>query len=241
MEKICYEIEAKEYALIPGSPIAYWVSPNMIGIFSRSRTLDNFADCCTGMQTGNNDKYVRNWFEISISDFDTSATVATSKWVKYNCGGESRKWYGNHNKVVFWQNDGQAIKSEKGAVIRNSSFFFKEGISWKRIGSTDFFLRYLPQGFIFDQAGDSMFIREPDNLFYVLAFVNTKVALEAFKFIAPTLNLTAGSLNKLPILDDREQGVSSEIDVLVTKNIQAERQDWDAFETSWDFKKHPLI
>lgn len=138
--------------------------------------MEQIADCCTGMQTGNNDKYVRYWFEVSSCDFNSNDISFGKKWIKYNCGGESRKWYGNHWRVINWENNGYSVKHEKGAVIRNESHFFEEGISWKRIGSSDFFLRYLPEGFIIDQAGDSMFFPNRDTLYYVLGFVNTNVA-----------------------------------------------------------------
>ena len=201
--------------------------------------MEQIADCCTGMQTGNNDKYVRYWFEVSSCDFNSNDISFGKKWIKYNCGGESRKWYGNHWRVINWENNGYSVKHEKGAVIRNESHFFEEGISWKRIGSSDFFLRYLPEGFIIDQAGDSMFFPNRDTLYYVLGFVNTNVALSMFKFIAPTLNLTAGNMNKLPII--LKQDKVKNIENSVKENIGREKDDWDSFETSWDFQHHPLL
>ena len=229
---------ATDFNKIPGSPIAYWVGNSILKAFEIGKTLDNYANCCTGMQTGNNEKYVRNWFEISSYDFEPMSEKSKKKWVKYNCGGDSRKWYGNHWRVINWENDGLAVRNEKGSVIRNEENFFNEGISWKRIGSSDFYLRYLPKGFIFDQAGDSMFFTDKTMLKYVLGFVNTKVALSVFQFIAPTLNLTAGNMNKLPIIYDGKLG---KIEKLVDQNIKMEKIDWDSFETSWDFKKHPLV
>ena len=225
--------------IIPGNPIAYWASPNVLSVFKNGESLEQIADCCTGMQTGNNDKYVRYWFEVSSCDFNSNDISFGKKWIKYNCGGESRKWYGNHWRVINWENNGYSVKHEKGAVIRNESHFFEEGISWKRIGSSDFFLRYLPEGFIIDQAGDSMFFPNRDTLYYVLGFVNTNVALSMFKFIAPTLNLTAGNMNKLPII--LKQDKVKNIENSVKENIGREKDDWDSFETSWDFQHHPLL
>ena len=121
------------------------------------------------------------------------------------------------------------------AVVYETS----KGLSWKRIGSSDFFLRYLPQGFIIDQAGDSMYFAKDQTLYYVLGFVNTSVALSMFKFIAPTLNLTAGNMNKLPIIIDLSK--ERTIRDIVVENIEIAHIDWDSFETSWDFTKHPLI
>ena len=234
-----YEQNTDNFSKIPGSPVAYWSSLNVFDAFKNGKSLEQIADCCTGMQTGNNDKYVRYWFEVSSCDFNSDAIALEKKWIRYNCGGESRKWYGNHWRVINWENNGYSVKHEKGSVIRNESHFFQEGISWKRIGSSDFFLRYLPEGFIIDQAGDSMFFPNRATLYYVLGFVNTKVALSMFKFIAPTLNLTAGNMNKLPIISKQEKAIN--IENSVKENIEREKEDWDSFETSWDFQHHPLL
>lgn len=222
------------YSKIPGKPIAYWVSEKMCDAFSGKHLID-FAQCCTGMQTGNNDKYVRVWSEVDINE--TTIKNHFGKYKKYNCGGESRKWYGNHKNVVLWGENGDSIRAEKSSVIRNEAYYYKQGISWKRIGSSVFYLRYLPEGFIFDQAGDSMFMRDKEYLYYILAFVNSKVAVAAFEFIAPTMNLTAGNMNKLPIV----YSPNDNIDSMVKENISISKDDWDSFEISWDFVKHPLI
>ncbi|WP_346699257.1 BREX-1 system adenine-specific DNA-methyltransferase PglX, partial [Catenibacillus scindens] len=233
-----YEAQQSNFSSIPGSSVAYWASPNILNAFAKGKLLEQYADCCTGMQTGNNDKYIRYWFEVSAKDFSPKAISSGDKWVKYNCGGDSRKWYGNHWRVIMWENNGFFVRNEHGSVIRNESHFFQEGISWKRIGSSDFFLRYLPQGFIIDQAGDSMYFAKDQLLYYILGFVNTSVALSMFKFIAPTLNLTAGNMNKLPIIIDLSK--ESTINNIVVENIEIARIDWDAFETSWNFKRNPM-
>ena len=234
-----YEADQSNFSKIPGSPVAYWASSHVLGAFSAGKPLENIADCCTGMQTGNNEKYVRYWFEVDLDNFSPESNGAGKKWVKYNCGGDSRKWYGNHWRIIIWENNGFAVRHEKGAVIRNESHFFHEGISWKRIGSSDFFLRYLPKGFIIDQAGDSMFFSNPADLYFTLGFVNTTVALEMFRFVAPTLNLTAGNMNKLPIIANGEK--EEIVGQLVKSNIEFAKRDWDAYETSWNFKRNPLV
>lgn len=223
------------FAKIPGAPVAYWVSEKLANAFSSS-LLYKYAACCTGMQTGNNDAYVRCWYEVNISE-TTIINRESAKYQKYNCGGESRKWYGNHIKIVNWNHNGEAVRKENGSVIRNEKFFFNEGVTWKRIGSNIITLRYLPAGFIFDQSGDSMFMIGEINIFFMLGFLNSKVAMLAFQFIAPTMNLTAGNMNKLPIIYQD----SKVVNVLVKQNISLSKSDWDAFETSWDFTKHPLV
>src|SRR5699024_5047684 len=171
-----YTFNQKAFKEIPGSAIAYWISDNLIKVFTKSDPLMNYANCATGMQTGNNNKYMRLWFEINYNQFNSKPEKTTHKWQKYNAGGNSRKWYGNHTYVIYWENDGHDVKADKKSVIRNENFYFKEGISWKRIGSSDFFLRYLPSGFIIDQSGDTMYMKDDKWLNYILGYVNTKVA-----------------------------------------------------------------
>ena len=230
-----YEQCSDNFAKIPGAPVAYWVSEKLANAFSSS-LLYKYAACCTGMQTGNNDAYVRCWYEVNISE-TTIINRESAKYQKYNCGGESRKWYGNHIKIVNWNHNGEAVRKENGSVIRNEKFFFNEGVTWKRICSNIITLRYLPAGFIFDQSGDSMFMIGEINIFFMLGFLNSKVAMLAFQFIAPTMNLTTGNMNKLPIIYQD----SKVVNVLVKQNISLSKSDWDAFETSWDFTKHPLV
>jgi len=222
---------------IPGAIFAYWLSDNFLNVFSKATPMIEIANCCTGMQTGNNDKYVKMWHEINYTN--TQLYSKNGDWYKYNCGGDARKWYGNHLNLVFWKNNGQAIRNEKSSVVRNEKFFFKKGITWKRIKTSTFSLRYLPEGFIFDQAGDSMFLKENNSLNYILGLVNSTVVTKILECISPSLNLTAGNMNKVPVVfQDRDKII---IDTLVDENIKTSRKDWDSFENSWDFSKHPLM
>lgn len=230
-----YEQCSDNFSKIPGAPVAYWVSEKLADAFN-SNLLNKYAVCCTGMQTGNNDAYVRCWYEVNIGE-TSIINRDSAKYIKYNCGGESRKWYGNHIKIVNWNNNGEAIRKENSSVIRNEKFFFNEGVTWKRIGSNIIALRYLPEGFIFDQSGDSMFMFNGVNVFFILGFLNSKVAMQTFQFIAPTMNLTAGNMNKLPIIYQNDDFIIN----LVKQNICLSKTDWDSFETSWDFAKHPLL
>lgn len=231
-----YNRSVDSFFNVPGIPIAYWVSSNLIKAYSYN-TINSIADCCTGMQTGNNDKYVRVWYEVSYPQ--TAMYNESGIYKRYNCGGEYRKWYGNHTNVVYWANAGEKIRLEKSSVIRNEKYFYKEGLSWKRIGSNGIGLRILPPMFIFDQAGDSMFLHNERDIYYTLAFLNSTVARCCFEFIAPTLNLTAGNMNRLPFLYNEENAEC--INQIVRSNIRDSKNDWDSFETSWDFKKHPLV
>lgn len=234
-----YTFNQQDFNKIPGSPIAYWITKKMDSIFSGSDLLEKYANCATGMQTGNNDLYKFFWYEIPFIELNISADADDKKWQKYNVGGDSRKWYGNHTHVVNWLNNGESIRKEKGSVIRNEKYFFNKGISWKRIGSSEFHLRFLPKGFIFDQSGDSMFMKDDKLLFYILGFVNSIVAYKAFIIFAPTLNLTAGNMNKLPIIFNNDKNLA--IKNLVQDNISIAKKDWDNFEISWDFIEHPFF
>ncbi|NLB33994.1 MAG: BREX-1 system adenine-specific DNA-methyltransferase PglX, partial [Tissierellia bacterium] len=219
---------------IPGNPFAFWLSKNMFAAFE-GKHLNDYSNCCTGMHTGNNDKFVRYWFEVNF--MQTSIIKETGKYKRYNCGGDSRKWYGNHWNVINWGSDGKEIRNEKSSVIRNERFFGEEGISWKRIGSKDNYFRYLPKDFIFDQSGDSMFPFDKNKLFYLLGFLNSIVAKNALKAIAPTINLTAGNMSKLPIIYSENALIESAVE----ENIKISKFEWDSYETSWDFTRNALL
>lgn len=232
-----YVVSTDDYDSIPGSPIAYWLSDKEKSAFRNGKSLAEYADCCTGMQTGDNSKYIRLWHEVEHSN--TQLISPFGKWYRYNCGGECRKWYGNNLNLVNWNNNGAEIRKEKSSVIRNEKYYFIKGITWKRISSGSFSFRYLPEGFIFDQAGDSMFAKKSTDLFYILAYVNSKVAYTLSECISPTLNLTAGNMVKLPVVDASDR--ANDIIKIAKECVDICKEDWDAFEVSWDFKKHPLL
>ncbi len=156
-------------------------------------------------------------------------------------GGEARKWYGNISEVIYWKNNGEKVRGEKGSLIRNEKFFFKKGISWKRITSGNNTIRVLNKGFIFDQSADSIFVKNPEEYNYILAFFNTKIMMNIFKFISPTLNLTAGTVKQIPIYIEKNPKIKRKIDELCEECISISKMDWDFFETSWNFKRHPFM
>lgn len=232
-----YVVNDMTFKDLEGTPYnAFWLGDKFIEAFEGEK-LERYAQCCTGMQTGGNPKYVRLWFEVNICD--TTIINTNGKFEKYNCGGENRRWYGNHFNVVNWENNGKKIRAEKSSVIRNEKWYRKEGISWKRIAGNVSYIRYLPEGFIIDQAGDSLFPFDNKDLLYLLGYLNSKVAMIAISFVAPTMNLTAGNMKKMPIIFD--EGKRKAIEILVNENVYLCRMDWDNFEISWDFKKHALV
>lgn len=237
-----YTAQQENFSKIPGSPIAYWVSENFIRTFD-NKTVKDVCKPRVGLQTSNNAKFLRLWYECSLENtaFNCTSTKDSEnrdeKWYPYNKGGEFRKWYGNNDFVVNWENDGFKIKNEKKAVLRNPSFYFKPCFSWSLISSSVAAFRYKPMGHIFDVAGMSCFCN--NNLNYLLALCNTKVTMEILKVIAPTINYQCGDIANIPVILDEIQ--KPYIEYLVEENITLSKTDWDSYETSWDFKRHPLI
>ena len=194
------------------------------------------------MKTANNEKYLRLWFEIQFDDFNANAensndaVESAKRWFPYNKGGEYRRWYGNREYSVNWENDGMAIKSFPNAVIRNESYYFREGLTWSLISSSNFGIRYSPVGAIFDGNGSSMFAKRTD-MYELLGFMSSCVTVELLAVLSPTLTFEIGQLSKLPYLPANSTLVRN----TVKENIIIAREDWDSFETSWDFTRHPLV
>ena len=235
MAKHFYRASAADFMKIPGSPVAYWVTPSFLELFiSESRTLSKHGVYpATGLQTGDNKRFIRCWFEISHSSRGT-------KWVNLNDGGDVRKWYGNFVSCIDWTDNGEKIASHKSSVIRNSSFYFREGATWNRISSSFFAIRYLPEGFIFDQAGDSLFVDKEDDLYIMMGFLNSKVGFQVMKILCPTLNATAGSLERFPYPEKSVKHVDK-IKSIVLNLIDIYKSDWDSKEESWDFQSLPIF
>lgn len=234
---------------IPGAPVAYWVSEKMMEAFEKGVLLGTVADARQGLATADNNRFLREWYEIDVDKIMfhakscEEAKESGKKWFPYNKGGEFRKWYGNNDFVVNWENDGYEIKhfaDEKGKIrsyTRNPQYYFRECLSWSLVSSSVAAFRYKPNGNIFDVAGMSCFSDE--NLLYLLSLCNTKIAMEILSIIAPTINYQCGDIANIPVIDsvaNREL-----IEEKTKENINVSKTDWDSFETSWDFKKHPLI
>lgn len=234
---------------IPGAPVAYWVSEKMMAAFEKGDSLGKIADARQGMATADNNRFLREWYEIDVDKIMfhakscEEAKESGKKWFPYNKGGEFRKWYGNNDFVVNWENDGYEIKhfvDEKGKIrsyTRNPQYYFRECLSWSLVSSSVAAFRYKPNGNIFDVAGMSCFSDE--NLLYLLSLCNTKIAMEILSIIAPTINYQCGDIANIPVIDsvaNREL-----IEEKTKENINVSTKDWDSFETSWDFRRHPLI
>lgn len=240
------------FAKIPGAPIAYWVSKKMINAFSKGASLKTYGDTRQGMATSDNNRFLRLWYETLHAKIGFSyisaeeALESHKKWFPYNKGGSFRKWYGNMDYVINYENDGFEVKQYASHLyktfsrtIKSISEYFKPCISWSKVTSADIAFRYYPKGFVFDVAGCCIFYKSNDSMNYDFALLNSVVAKNIFSTISPTLNYETGHVASLPII---KSAIFVEIiDNIVDSNIERSKSDWDSFETSWDFQKHPLM
>lgn len=238
----------ENFSKIPGSPVAYWVSDSLLNAFVKGTYLGALAESKQGLATADNNRFLRLWYEVENDKVCYSCKNTEEskndlyKWYPYNKGGEFRKWYGNNDYIVNWENDGFEIRNftdGKGKVRsrpQNTQFYFRESFSWSLVSSGVAAFRYKPTGHIFDVAGMSCFAPR-EKLFYLLALCNTKVVTSILEIVAPTINYQCGDIANIPVI-----GMSNKvIGETVEKNIAISKSDWDSFETSWDFKKHPLV
>lgn len=247
-----YEADQSNFSKIPGSPIAYWLSTNMVNDFSLGTVLKENGDTRQGMATSDNNRFLRLWTEVSNHSLGLNCASAEDairihkKWYPYNKGGEFRKWYGNIDYVINYEDDGLEVKAYATSLyktatrtIKSMSEYFKPCLSWSKISSGSIAFRYYPQGFIFDVAGCCIFYKNDEIMKYHFGFINSNVAKSILAAISPTLNYEAGHIASLPVISDERQ--NGNIIKLVDANIEFGKEDWDSFETSWDFVTHPFI
>lgn len=235
-----YKVNSGNFSKIPGSPTAYWVGSAMLTAFENGRKFE--GDTKKGVLTGNDDEFVRLWFEVLNTKIGFNCTshsdmqVSRKKWFPKTGGGSMRKWYGNFEDVVNLENDGAKIKATvKNYRLRDSSYYMREAVTWTEVTLASFTCRYVPQGILFGNGGPVSFFS--NDLKSTLGLLNSKVTMAMLKAIAPTINFGPEQISKIPII----KGRVNEIDILVRDNIALSRTDWDSFETSWDFKRHPLL
>lgn len=236
-----YEQSTDNFAKIPGSPVAYWASGKMLNAFEVG---SRFAgETKKGVLTGDNNTYLRLWYEpdvrkIGFNCYSNDEMIKSKeKWFPVTSGGEKRRWYGNFDTVVNLENDGEDIKRNvKNYRLRDTQFYMLEAITWTEISSGIFTCRYVPKGILFGNGGPVSFFFN-GKLLYHLALLNSKVAMEILRYLAPTINYGPEQINRIPIVY-MDEGIVNE---LTKKSVEVSRDDWDAFETSWDFKKHPLV
>ena len=242
---------------IPGAPIAYWMSEKALSVFSNSVLLEDIGEPKQGCATSDNNRFLRLWFEVSpdrvsyTSKSLEDAEASSKRWFPYNKGGAFRRWYGNQEHLVNWENDGREIKEEVSRkypylngnvdyVVKNRNYYLQSSLSWSKITSGGFALRYYPEGFVFDVSGCSIFFGDERYRLPVLGCLNSHIMTKVLNALSPTLNFEVGQVAKFPIINDLIQK-TGEATVVVKNLISGAKADWDAYETSWDFTGLPLL
>ncbi len=242
-----YEAVQSDFNKIPGTTIAYWISKNMLRAYEAGKNIGEIAFPKTGMTTGDNNRFLRMWFEVNINnakfDVDSAkeAQCSEKKWFPYCKGGGFRRWYGYNEYLVNWFNDGYEIKNNikanglKAASVRSENMYFKPLITWSAVTSGLFSCRYCFGGALFDSGGSSISV--PQNAYYLLSVLNGKIGQYVLDISNATINYQPGDIAGIPIIFEKVEQVESNAQL----NIQISKTDWDSFETSWDFKKNPLV
>lgn len=237
---------------IQGTPYtAYWASDVVLSAFKKSHLVGDVSEPRVGMATANNDRFIRLWFEVNRNKFGINissrkeAVESRKKWFPFAKGGEQRKWYGNNDTVVNWENDGfeiQNFKDEKTGRIRshnyNLDYIFSSALTWTVIGTEKTSFRFCPVGFLYSNSGYGLFCNNEKTKYYLLGFMNSKIAASLLKILSPSMGFESGYLRKLPLIE------SDSLDSIVERVkhcIDGSNAEWDSFEISWDFKKHPLL
>jgi len=229
--------QQEKYLNIPGSPIAYILNDILVEVFAKSPKISQYALPKQGMSTCDVDRFIKRWYEVDVNKtniYDNSNIV----WVKYNKGGEFRRWFGNREFLVYWNNEGNELKANN-AALRNRDVYFQRFLAWTKVTISATGFRWFEDSFLFDGAGGSLFVKEQKNALYILGYLNSIVSTEILKVISPTVNYNEKHIGAIPIIIDKKH--KAEVIELVNHNICLSRTDWDSFETSWDFKRHPMI
>lgn len=244
--KIYYpNVSQANFEKIPGCPIGYWVSENILTRFAGNLALSAVCKPTQGLATADNARFLRYWHEVNLEKIGfgmksaEEAKESGKKWFAHNKGGGFRRWYGNQDYVINWMDDGKELYSFKGAVIRNPSYYFKHSLSWPKVCSNDISFRYYPDGFIYDCAAMSIFFNSDKEYTYYLAYLNSKVVHSVLEILSPTLNFEVGQISKIPACNIEERYF--DINSFVSQNIAISKLDWDSHETSWNFQQNELI
>jgi hypothetical protein len=239
-----HQVKPDEFQMIPGSPIAYWVSDTLRHVFFSSPSVSDVADPRQGLATGKNDEFLRLWNEVDLANvsFDClshdDSVTRSERWYPCQKGGPFRRWYGNHQYLVNWQHDGRDLIAFKpNAVIRNAAYYFREGATWSSLSSSTLSMRYHPPGFIFESKGSVCFPHPGSSLDYLIALSNSVVVDACLRALSPTLDYHEGPFGRIPFVITE----MSTIEKAATSAIDAAKADWDAYERSWDFQSLPVL
>lgn len=216
----------------------------MINQFSK-KAISEYADTRRGLQTGNSERFIRKWYEVLITkvaiQLDENTKNAPCKWFLFNSGGAFKRWYGNIVDVVNWEDSGRDVKNTGKAIIPSEDRYFDEVISWNKISSGQMSVRYQPKGIIPGDASPFLhsISQNHEIILYTMAILNSKIAAAIVEILSPTLNFEVGNIAEIPfVINDVYQDKALPI---VNSCVEIGMQDWDSYETSWDFKRNPLI
>ena len=249
--KYLYRTNQTNFQKIPGTPIAYWASSRLIKDFVDGTALSDIVTPKVGLQTGNNDVFLREWFEVAYQTikFDAKSIdesiSSNKKWFPYNKGGSYRKWYGNYDYVINWHNNGEEVRNFKfpngkqRSVVRNPNYYFREAITWSLITSGGFSIRYREPGSIHDVSGMSAFSNDHNQLMRIMALLNSPVGEHCFKMLNPTINLQVGNVTAFPVLHSAIEAPTW--DSLIQNSVKLTKQDWNSEEQRWGFWTLPVL
>lgn len=232
----------ERFLKMPDNPYAYWISDNVINVYQNGISLGNIAAPRKGNSTSDNDRFLKHWYEVPLFKLKFGAThidiedTKIHRWYPYNKGGGYRKWYGFNDYVIDWYNDAEEIRKIKTAVIANYQYFTKPGLTWSTVSSGNFSIRWFEEGYIFDNGGCCIF-ELAEKREFIAGLLNSNVFKYIFGKLNPTLNFQSGEVAKYPIMYE----ANKELNYYVHENVDIAKMDWDSFETSWDFKRHPLL
>ena len=229
--------KATNFSKIPGAPVAYWVSENFCMTFQRFPLMKNIGKPVEGIKTGDNDTFLRLWHETNRNDEHLQrGDPQNLQWHKMAKGGSYRKWYGNLEYVCKWGKDGKLLKQAKGATISNTELFFSPAITWTYLTSGQFSMRDIGSDVLYNNKGPACYI-DGKIEFYCLGLMNSKVVQEILAVLAPTIDCKPGNIANVPVALNENEKVSD----IVEQNIIISKADWDSDESSWDFKRNPLV
>lgn len=241
-----YRRDAEAFKQIPGTPIAYWLSDAAVKNMASLPSLSNFAQPKQGMVTRDNKRFMRSWWEIGLIDFDDAiqshreARESKAKWLPCTSGGQFRKWFGNNEDVIFWEHDGAELIEFSGSHIKNRQFYFLPAVTWSSISSGAFSTRYVSSGYLPEHAGNCLYTNE-SMLALIQGIANSSIALFFMSLLSPSLNFNVGDVARIPIVKPSDCNQQNEIINIVRALRHESKSDWDSFETSWDFKRNPLV
>lgn len=234
-----YEMNTSTFSKIPGSPLAYWVGKKFGDIYDNKK-VEDIADVITGMTIGDNNKYLRLWYEVNNSKLALNKSdmkeinLECQNWIPYSKGGMRTNWYGGYDYVVNWKEKDNFNRSK--TTLKH--LYLREALTWPFISGTSLTAKILPHGFLWDVAGSPCFFKNKEDEYYVLAFLTSPVSNYILNIVNPTINVQAIDIARLPIVEylNKDKVIKT-----VNENINISIKDWNADELSWDFKKHPLI